>query len=116
MGCDAEQFINFLQSKKGELGLYLNNWALNELTLAFKEFSSLYNYINISNNQNFNQEQQNIDEENNENKSKLIQMDVETNPNQKFQSQEEYIFVKNLSQMNYHNQKKWILNCHSPKK
>ena len=86
------------------------------MTLAFKEFSSLYNYINISNNQNFNQEQQNIDEKNNENKSKLIQIDVETNPNQKFQSQKEYIFVKNLSQMNYHNQKKWILNCHSPKK
>ena len=31
-GCDAEQFMIFLQSKKGELGLDLNNWTLNELT------------------------------------------------------------------------------------
>jgi sorting nexin-7/30/sorting nexin-8 len=89
-GCDAEQFMNFLQSKKGELGLDLNNWTLNELTLAVQEFTS--------NNQNLNQEQQNQEEENTENSNNLIQMDIEANPNHKFQSQEEYIHCEKVVQ------------------
>ena len=63
-GCDAEHFMSFLQSKKGELGLDLNNWTLNELTLAVQEFTSLNNYMNVPNNQNFNQEQKDQNEEN----------------------------------------------------
>ena len=37
-GYDAEVFMNFLQTKKGELGLDLNNWNLEELSLAVEEF------------------------------------------------------------------------------
>lgn len=39
-GYDAEEFMNFLQGKKGDLGLDLNNWNIDELTLAVKEFLS----------------------------------------------------------------------------
>ena len=45
-GCDAEQFMTFLRSKKGDLGLDLNNWTLNELTLAVQEFNSNNNNLN----------------------------------------------------------------------
>ena len=94
-GCDAEQFMTFLQSKKGELGLDLNNWTLNELTLAVQEFNSLNNNNNLQNN---NQDQQNPEEKNIEdNNNDLIQMDVEHNPNNKFQSQEEYIHCEKVS-------------------
>jgi sorting nexin-7/30/sorting nexin-8 len=37
-GYDAEEFMNFLQAKKGELGLDLNNWNINELNSAVYEF------------------------------------------------------------------------------
>ena len=37
-GYDAEVFMNFLQTKKGELGLDLNNWNLEELSVAVEEF------------------------------------------------------------------------------
>ena len=74
-GCDAEQFMNFLQSKKVELGLDLNNCTLYELTLAMQEFNSLNNNNNLQNN---NQVQQNPEEKNIENNNKdLIQMDIE---------------------------------------
>ena len=62
-GYDAEIFMNFLKSKKGDLGLDLNNWTLNELTSAVQEFMSLDNYIN----QNLNPEDQASQEQNNEN-------------------------------------------------
>ena len=95
-GCDAEQFMNFLQSKKGELGLDLNNWTLNELTLAVQEFNSMNDNNNLqNNNQNIdqqNQEERNIENNNND----LIQMDIEHNPNNKFQSQEEYIHCEKV--------------------
>lgn len=42
-GYDAEEFMNFLQSKKGELGLDLNNWNINELNSAVYEFVSSIN-------------------------------------------------------------------------
>ena len=94
-GCNPEQFMNFLQSKKGELGLDLNNWTLNELTLAVQEFNSLNNNSNLQNN---NQDQQNPEDKNIEdNKNDLIQMDIEHNPNNKFQSQDEYIHCEKVS-------------------
>lgn len=37
-GYDAEEFMNFLQTKKGELGLDLNNWNIDELNIAVDEF------------------------------------------------------------------------------
>ena len=107
-GCDAEQFMNFLQSKKGDLGLDLNNWTLNELTLAVQEFISLNNVINLPNlqnnnninsNQNLNNPEQQIPEEKNtENNENLIQMDREINQNHnQFQSQEEFIHCEKVS-------------------
>ena len=79
-GCDAEQFMNFLQSKKGDLGLDLNNWTINELILAVQEFNLLNNSNNIqNNNQDIVQEQQ-IPEGNNNNN--LNQMDMGNNLNQ----------------------------------
>ena len=68
-GYDAEQFMNFLQSKKGDLGLDLNNWTLNELILAVQEFIT----------QNNNEQ---IQENNNIPNNNLIQMDMENSPDQ----------------------------------
>ena len=91
-GYDAEIFMNFLKSKKGDLGLDLNNWTLNELTSAVQEFMSLDNYIN----QNLNPEDQASQEQNNENDdNNLIQMDVEHKIN-KFQSQDEFIHCEKV--------------------
>ena len=45
-GYDAEQFMGFLQSKKGEQGLDLNNWLIEELFTAVNEFISSNNRIN----------------------------------------------------------------------
>jgi sorting nexin-7/30/sorting nexin-8 len=88
-GYDAEKFMNFLQSKKGDLGLDLNNWSLNELTLAVQEFMILIS------NQNMNNEQEMPQNNNNENNnSNSVQIDVVNDPNQKqiqSQSQEEFI-------------------------
>ena len=49
-GYDADQFMNFLQSKKGDLGLDLNNWTINELVLSVEEFTGKYS--DKQNNQN----------------------------------------------------------------
>ena len=89
-GYDAEQFMNFLQSKKGDLGLDLNNWTLNELTSAVQEFFAL-------NNQNLNNEQVIPEEEKTENNNNLIQMDVEGHTSQnQFQSQDEFIHCEKV--------------------
>ena len=59
-GYDAEEFMNFLQSKKGEMGLDLNNWNLDELDIAVKEFISSLDKDNILiNPQNINKEEEN---------------------------------------------------------
>ena len=97
-GYDAEQFMTFLNSKKGELGLDLNNWALNELISAVQEFISLNSPNNIqNNNQNINPEKQINEEEDNieNNTNNLEQMDIEHNPNQK-NYQEEYIHCEKV--------------------
>ena len=38
-GYDAEDFMKYLQSKKGELGLDLGSWSIDELHEAVKEFT-----------------------------------------------------------------------------
>ena len=112
-GYDAEQFMNFLQSKKGDLGLDLNNWTVNELTLAVQEFITINNTINlqnfpnnniinnnINNNQILNNPEPQIHQEQNiENNDNLIQMETEINPNHtKFQSQDEFIHCEKAIQ------------------
>ena len=89
-GYDAEQFMGFLQGKKGDLGLDLNNWSLNELILAVQEFTLQNNLNNVNNNEQLKQ-----------NNNNLIQMDMENSPNQnQFQqinsSEDEYIQCENV--------------------
>ena len=38
-GYDAEEFMKLLQSKKGEIGLDLGSWSMDELKEAVKEFT-----------------------------------------------------------------------------
>ena len=70
-GYDAEEFMNFLQTKKGEFGLDLNNWNINELKTAVQEFISSLDKDNILlNPQNINKEGEldnNLNTENNNN-------------------------------------------------
>ena len=62
-GYDAEQFMSFLQSKKGEQGLDLNNWLIEELYNAVNEFISFNPQLN--NFQSPNQQENNIPIDNN---------------------------------------------------
>ena len=39
-GYDVEQFVLFLQSKKGEDGADISNWSINDLNIVVKEFTS----------------------------------------------------------------------------
>ena len=52
-GYNADDFMNLLRSKKGESGLDLNNWAMDELSSVVSEFTSLINQ-NENNDNNFN--------------------------------------------------------------
>ena len=60
-GYDVNQFVAFLQSKKGEAGSDISNWSKDDLHIVVKEFIS-NNTINSENqpqqNQNLSQEQQ----------------------------------------------------------
>ena len=70
-GYDAEEFMNFLQTKKGEFGLDLNNWNISELKIAVQEFiSSLEKDNLLLNPQNINKEEEvdkNLNNDNNNN-------------------------------------------------
>ena len=89
-GYDAEEFMNFLQTKKGEFGLDLNNWNINELKTAVQEFISSLDKDNILLNpqninkegeldNNLNTENNNNNLENNENDNKE-ELEQEENP------------------------------------
>ena len=56
-GYDADDFMAFLQEKKGEFGTDLNNWELNELISAVAEFTSLHSKIDNEQENNNNNEQ-----------------------------------------------------------
>ena len=89
-GYDAKEFMNFLQTKKGEFGLDLNNWNISELKIAVQEFiSSLEKDNLLLNPQNINKEEEvnknlnndnNNNLENNENNNKE-EMEQEENQN-----------------------------------
>ena len=70
-GYDAEEFMNFLQTKKGELGLDLNNWDISELKVAVQEFISTLDKdkipLNVQNLQPEEEIQKNNEEINNSN-------------------------------------------------
>ena len=56
-GYDADDFMAFLQEKKGEFGTDLNNWELNELISAVAEFTSLHSKIDNEQENNNNNDQ-----------------------------------------------------------
>ena len=62
---DADEFMSFLQQKKGENGLDLNNWTMNELIKAVNEF------IHDKNKEN------QPEEENNNNLNKIDELEDE---------------------------------------
>ena len=91
-GYNAEKFMGFLKSKKGEQGLDLNNWDKNELISAVEEFI-LSN--NTNNNSNVNSEEQLPEEEKNSiNNKNENQIDIDVNANNIIQ--EEYITCQKI--------------------
>ena len=40
-GYDVNEFVSFLQSKKGEAGSDISNWSMNDLYIVVKEFISI---------------------------------------------------------------------------
>ena len=73
-GYNADDFMNLLCSKKGESGLDLNNWRMDELSLIVSEFISMQNQNNIENEK----QNENIKEIDNNNNSIEIKKNVET--------------------------------------
>ena len=71
-GYDADNFMAFLQEKKGEDGVDLSNWNITELKDAVSEFTSIYkpneeeNNDNLYSNQNDNNNNNIIDNNNND--------------------------------------------------
>ena len=61
-GYDADEFMGFLQNIKGENGLDLNNWQMNELITVVNDFIKDKKLSNPENNQN--DEEKNIEENN----------------------------------------------------
>ena len=69
-GLNADQFMNFLQSKKGETGLDLNNWGMDELVNTVNEFKEIppnSEQINDNNNLDSNNNIENNNQNNNYN-------------------------------------------------
>ena len=58
-GYNADDFMSLLHSKKGESGLGLNNWRIDELTSVVQEFISMLNNPNKNNVENESQNQHN---------------------------------------------------------
>ena len=81
-GYDADEFMAFLQLRKGENGLDLNNWKMNELISVVEDFIKSKNNISSSQNQEKNNEfenEQNIQPDNHIND--IINNDISNNIN-----------------------------------
>ena len=73
---DADEFMAYLQEKKGEDGTDLNTWSFSELKLTVEEFISKYKSNNNKNNEqinindypieNINENNENLNNNNNE--------------------------------------------------
>ena len=68
-GYDVNEFVSFLQSKKGEAGSDISNWSMEDLRIVVKEFTSNIDSANsqLQQNQNLSQTQQNISSLNSQN-------------------------------------------------
>ena len=64
-GYDADEFMQFLQEKKGEDGMDLNNWLITELQDAVLEFTSLHQPRDNQENENQNNENYYNEDQNN---------------------------------------------------
>ena len=42
-GLDSEKFVEFLEEKKGEEGVDITNWTMDDLKSVVKEFYQIYN-------------------------------------------------------------------------
>ena len=87
-GYNADDFMNLLDSKKGESGLDLNNWSMDELSSVIQEFLSMLNNPNENNIENENiitQPKINIDSDEN-----YEQMCLEKYREQKAEEEKEY--------------------------
>ena len=62
-GFNTDDFMNFLQSKKGESGLDLNNWSMGELSSVVSEFTSMLNQNENNNNDSIQNENKNETDE-----------------------------------------------------
>ena len=91
-GYDADDFMAFLQEKKGEFGTDLNNWELNELISAVAEFTSLHTKLNNDQENNNNIEQINNNKNN----------DINNNNNEN-NIQNEYTILENNNNNNQQN-------------
>ena len=69
-GYDADNFMAFLQEKKGEDGVDLSNWNITELKDAVSEFTSIYKPNEEENNDNLYSNQN--DNNNNNNNNNII--------------------------------------------
>ena len=80
MGYDADEFMTFLQSKKGENGLDLNNWDMKELISIVDEF--VYNKNKESDPEyDQNEDKKEKEEKNNDENYQNIKTDNYTNEN-----------------------------------
>ena len=83
-GYDAEEFVSYLTSKKGEEGVNLSNWSLNELKSLVQEYISAHprNDIQVPNNMQIPpQMQNNIQQNINPLQNPLQSQDTNITPN-----------------------------------
>ena len=96
-GYDADDFMAFLQEKKGEFGTDLNNWELNELISAVAEFTSLHSKINNEQENNSNNDQ--INNNNNIENNNQIENN-NNNINNKKDIEKSYDIIPNVNEEN----------------
>jgi hypothetical protein len=68
-GYEAEEFMSFLNTKKGEKGLDLNNWTMEELEETVSEFIEIKNQMDNKNNKNASQKSKKEKKEKTSNKN-----------------------------------------------
>jgi len=90
-GYNADNFMNLLHSKKGESGLDLNNWTMDELSSVVTEFTSMLNQ-NEDQNNNVNINTNNSSQNNNniESDEYYEQICLQKLREQKLKEEEEY--------------------------
>lgn len=89
-GYEAEEFMSFLNSKKGEKGLDLKNWTLNELKETVTEFITIKNEIENKNTQKKPKSNKTSTNKNNNNQISNIKID-ENIINDESKKNEEYL-------------------------